>query len=152
MCGQAAVRLSGTGRAAQAGPVPAAGVVVAARTTEVTDKRLPGTICTVADHVKQHGGRALPVRLDVRDPESIPGRSGAVPAASLREGAGELSSGAVAGGSAVVSGLTFSTVFDCSANSSLSGSGASFTLAGASLASLLIGTLSSFASRAARSA
>ena len=46
-------------------------VVVAARTTEVTDKRLPGTIYTVADHIKQRGGRALPVRLDVRDPESI---------------------------------------------------------------------------------
>jgi citronellol/citronellal dehydrogenase len=46
-------------------------VVVAARTTEVTDKRLPGTIYTVADHVRQRGGRALPVRLDVRDPESI---------------------------------------------------------------------------------
>jgi citronellol/citronellal dehydrogenase len=46
-------------------------VVVAARTTEVTDKRLPGTIYTVADHIKQRGGRALPVRLDVRDPDSI---------------------------------------------------------------------------------
>jgi NAD(P)-dependent dehydrogenase (short-subunit alcohol dehydrogenase family) len=50
-----------------------AAVVVAARTTEVTDKRLPGTIYTVADHITQRGGRALPVRLDVRDPESITG-------------------------------------------------------------------------------
>src|ERR1700739_709316 len=48
-----------------------ASVVVAARSTEVTDKRLPGTIYTVADHIRSRGGRALPVRLDIRDPESI---------------------------------------------------------------------------------
>ncbi|HEY1642302.1 MAG TPA: SDR family NAD(P)-dependent oxidoreductase, partial [Streptosporangiaceae bacterium] len=46
-------------------------VTVAARTTEVTDKRLPGTIHTVAEHITSRGGRALPVRLDVRDAESI---------------------------------------------------------------------------------
>ena len=48
-----------------------AAVAVAARTTEVTDPRLPGTIHTVADHIRERGGRALPVRLDIRDPESI---------------------------------------------------------------------------------
>jgi NAD(P)-dependent dehydrogenase (short-subunit alcohol dehydrogenase family) len=48
-----------------------AAVTVAARTEEVTDKRLPGTIYSVAEHIKERGGRALPVRVDVRDPESI---------------------------------------------------------------------------------
>jgi NAD(P)-dependent dehydrogenase (short-subunit alcohol dehydrogenase family) len=48
-----------------------AAVTVAARTEQVTDKRLPGTIYTVAEHITSRGGRALPVRLDVRDPESI---------------------------------------------------------------------------------
>lgn len=52
---------------AQAG----AAVAVAARTVEVTDKRLPGTIYTVSDDIEEHGGKALPVRMDVRDPESI---------------------------------------------------------------------------------
>ncbi len=50
-----------------------AAVTVAARTVEVTDKRLPGTIYTVAEHITSRGGQALPVRLDVRDPESIEG-------------------------------------------------------------------------------
>ena len=44
-----------------------AAVTVAARTVEVTDKRLPGTIYTVAEHITARGGRALAVRLDVRD-------------------------------------------------------------------------------------
>jgi citronellol/citronellal dehydrogenase len=48
-----------------------AAVTVAARTEEVTDRRLPGTIYSVAEHITSRGGRALPVRLDVRDPESI---------------------------------------------------------------------------------
>ena len=48
-----------------------AAVVVAARSTEVTDKRLPGTIYTVAEHIRERGGRALPIRLDVRDAASI---------------------------------------------------------------------------------
>ena len=48
-----------------------AAVTVAARTEQVTDKRLPGTIYTVAEHITSRGGRALPVRLDVRDTESI---------------------------------------------------------------------------------
>jgi citronellol/citronellal dehydrogenase len=48
-----------------------AAVAVAARTTEVTDKRLPGTIHTVAEHIRQRGGRALAVRLDLRDAGSI---------------------------------------------------------------------------------
>jgi NAD(P)-dependent dehydrogenase (short-subunit alcohol dehydrogenase family) len=48
-----------------------AAVAVAARSTEVTDKRLPGTIYTVTEHIRARGGRALPVRLDVRDAASI---------------------------------------------------------------------------------
>jgi citronellol/citronellal dehydrogenase len=46
-------------------------VAVAARTEEVSDPRLPGTIHTVAQEVRDAGGHALPVRMDVRDPESI---------------------------------------------------------------------------------
>lgn len=52
---------------AQAG----AAVGVAARSEQVTDPRLPGTIHTVAAEIREAGGRALPVRMDVRDGESI---------------------------------------------------------------------------------
>lgn len=52
---------------AQAG----AKVVVAARTEEVTDKRLPGTIHTVVQEIKDAGGDAVAVRMDVRDNDSI---------------------------------------------------------------------------------
>jgi NAD(P)-dependent dehydrogenase (short-subunit alcohol dehydrogenase family) len=48
-----------------------AAVVIAARTTEVKDRRLPGTIYSVADAIKSEGGRAEGVYLDMRDPESI---------------------------------------------------------------------------------
>ena len=49
-----------------------AAVAVAARSDEASpDPRLPGTIRTVAEEIRQAGGHAVPVRLDVRDPESI---------------------------------------------------------------------------------
>lgn len=48
-----------------------AAVVVAARTEQVSDPRLPGTIHSVAGEIREAGGRALPARLDVRDVESI---------------------------------------------------------------------------------
>ncbi len=52
---------------AQAG----AKVVVAARTEEVTDPRLPGTIHTVTKEITDAGGDAIAVRMDMRDNESI---------------------------------------------------------------------------------
>ena len=48
-----------------------ASVVVAARTEEVTDKRLPGTIHSVCEEIRAEGGTAIPVVLNLRDPESI---------------------------------------------------------------------------------
>ncbi len=47
-----------------------ANVVVAAKTTE-PHPRLPGTIYTAAEEIEAAGGRALPVAVDVRDPEAI---------------------------------------------------------------------------------
>lgn len=46
-------------------------VVVAARTEEVSDPRLPGTIHSVAQAIKDAGGDAIAVRMDMRDTESI---------------------------------------------------------------------------------
>jgi NAD(P)-dependent dehydrogenase (short-subunit alcohol dehydrogenase family) len=48
-----------------------AAVAVAARSETVPDPRLPGTIHTVAAGIEAAGGRALAVRMDVRDPASI---------------------------------------------------------------------------------
>jgi NAD(P)-dependent dehydrogenase (short-subunit alcohol dehydrogenase family) len=48
-----------------------AAVAVAARTEEVTDPRLPGTIHSVAKAITDAGGKALAVKMDVRSPESI---------------------------------------------------------------------------------
>jgi citronellol/citronellal dehydrogenase len=48
-----------------------AGVVVASRSETVTDPRLPGTIYSVAREIEEHGGRALPVKLDVTKDEEI---------------------------------------------------------------------------------
>ena len=46
-------------------------VAVAARSEEVFDIRLPGTIHTVVQEIEAEGGKAIPVRLDVSNPESI---------------------------------------------------------------------------------
>ncbi len=48
-------------------------VAVAARTEQVTDKRLPGTIHSVTEEIRAEGGTALPVVLNLRDAESITG-------------------------------------------------------------------------------
>lgn len=47
-----------------------AAVVIAAKTAE-PDPRLPGTIYTVAQEVEALGGRALPLRVDVRDENAL---------------------------------------------------------------------------------
>jgi len=46
-------------------------VAVAARTEVVQDKRLPGTIHSVVEEICAKGGTALPVVLNLRDPDSI---------------------------------------------------------------------------------
>ena len=46
-------------------------VAVAARTVEVTDPRLPGTIHSVTESIRSDGGEAIAVQMNVRDPESI---------------------------------------------------------------------------------
>ena len=46
-------------------------VAVAARTEQVKDPRLPGTIYSVTEEIRQAGGTAIPVVLNMRDPESI---------------------------------------------------------------------------------
>jgi len=48
-----------------------ADVVVAARTEKQKDERLPGTIHTTAELVRETGRRALPVKTDVRKEEDV---------------------------------------------------------------------------------
>ena len=48
-----------------------AAIVVAARSEEVRDPKLPGTIYETADEVRSLGARALAVKTDVTDEESI---------------------------------------------------------------------------------
>lgn len=48
-----------------------ADIVVAARTEEVRDPKLPGTIYSTAEEIRAMGRRALPVRVDVTDEESV---------------------------------------------------------------------------------
>jgi citronellol/citronellal dehydrogenase len=48
-------------------------VAVAARTEQVTDPRLPGTIHSVSEEIRAAGGVALPVVMNLRDAESITG-------------------------------------------------------------------------------
>ncbi|MFL2804256.1 MAG: SDR family NAD(P)-dependent oxidoreductase [Dehalococcoidia bacterium] len=46
-------------------------VAIAARSVEVTDKRLPGTIHSVSESINNSGGKAIPVVMNMRDMESI---------------------------------------------------------------------------------
>jgi NAD(P)-dependent dehydrogenase (short-subunit alcohol dehydrogenase family) len=46
-------------------------IVVAARTEQETDPKMPGTIFSTAEEVRSLGVRALPVRTDVTDEESV---------------------------------------------------------------------------------
>ncbi|MBN9493212.1 SDR family NAD(P)-dependent oxidoreductase [bacterium] len=48
-----------------------ASVAVTARTEQVTDPRLPGTIHSVAQEITSAGGKAAAIRIDMRDTESI---------------------------------------------------------------------------------
>src|SRR6201991_2367751 len=47
-----------------------ANVVIAAKTAE-PHKKLPGTIYSAAQEVEKAGGKALPLVVDVREPESV---------------------------------------------------------------------------------
>lgn len=47
-----------------------ANIVIAAKTAE-PHKKLPGTIYTAAEEVEKAGGQALPVVVDVRDPDNV---------------------------------------------------------------------------------
>ncbi len=46
-------------------------VAVCARTEEVKDKRLPGTIHSVAQAIRDEGGKAQGIFMDMREPDSI---------------------------------------------------------------------------------
>ncbi|MBC7769116.1 MAG: NAD(P)-dependent oxidoreductase [Phycisphaerales bacterium] len=59
-----------------------ANIVIAAKTAE-PHKKLPGTIFTAAEEVEQAGGQALPIVVDVREPDSV---QAAVDAAVARFG------------------------------------------------------------------
>ena len=48
-----------------------ASVAVCARTEEVKDARLPGTIHSVTAAIQAAGGKAVAIRMDMREPESI---------------------------------------------------------------------------------
>ncbi len=47
-----------------------ANVVIAAKTAE-PHKKLPGTIYTAAEEIEKAGGKALPIVVDVREPDSV---------------------------------------------------------------------------------
>lgn len=47
-----------------------ANIVIAAK-TEAPHPRLPGTIYTAADEVEEAGGKALPIKVDIRDEEIV---------------------------------------------------------------------------------
>ena len=47
-----------------------ANIVIAAK-TEAPHPRLPGTIYTAADEVEEAGGKALPIKVDIRDEENV---------------------------------------------------------------------------------
>ncbi|MBI4639514.1 MAG: SDR family NAD(P)-dependent oxidoreductase [Candidatus Tectomicrobia bacterium] len=48
-----------------------AAVVVAARTEQIWDRRLPGTIYSVAEEIQKAGGKALPLKVDVSKEEEV---------------------------------------------------------------------------------
>ena len=59
-----------------------ANIVIAAKTAE-PHKKLPGTIYSAAEEIEKAGGQALPLVVDVREPDSV---SAAVDAAVARFG------------------------------------------------------------------
>ena len=54
-----------------------ANIVVAAKTTE-PHPRLPGTIFTAAEEIEAAGGKALPIKVDIRSEEIVEERKGSI--------------------------------------------------------------------------
>ncbi len=52
-----------------------ANIVIAAKTAE-PHKKLPGTIYSAAEEIEKAGGKALPIVVDVREPDSVNARRG----------------------------------------------------------------------------
>jgi citronellol/citronellal dehydrogenase len=56
-----------------------ANIVIAAKTAE-PHKKLPGTIYSAAEEIEKAGGQALPIVVDVREPDSVKAAVDAAPA------------------------------------------------------------------------